>query len=368
MCKHWAILALACGLAVPGVLAASDHADPVTFDTALVREPNITGLFVFPDGDRLVVVLNVYRALSVPPPYKLQDYELEVLIDLHSRVSFASEQMRSRYGGEVVDPSGIRPDVTITVQLANDATLASKTVTGLQRPEEIRWYAGVRDDPFIFPRFFNRNVVSTVMSIPASSFPAGQQDFVFWAVTRRKSDGEQIDHVGRSARTQLPRFGFLNHLPPSEHVAEIQERQARGAGIGRFLMRRVAPATDLYAYTLALRHYDAQPDVMIYTTRFEPGYPNGRRLPDDIVGMSCAQGDCILQELALIDSETWPRQTVNDKEFLSEFPYLAEPWPERPPMPMESYLSNAALLALAGLGLALLLALLWWWCLQRGRV
>ena len=223
----------------------------------------------------------------------------------------------------------------------------------------------MRDDPFIFPRFFKRNVISTVMSIPMSSFPAGQQDFVFWAVTRHKADGEQIDHVGRSARTQLPRFGFLNHLPPSEHVAEIHRRQEKGAGISRFIMRRLAPANDLYAYTLALRHYDAQPDVMVFTSRFEPGYPNGRRLADDIVGLSCAQGDCILQELSLIDAEAWPRPTVNDKEFLSEFPYLAEPWPERPPMPMERQLSNGALLALTGLGLALVLALLWWWCRRR---
>jgi hypothetical protein len=36
-------------------------------------------------------------------------------------------------------------------------------------------------------------------------------------------------------------------------------------------------------------------------------------------------------EAAFTDTEEWPRQTVNDKEFLSEFPYLAEPWPAKEP-------------------------------------
>jgi hypothetical protein len=36
-----------------------------------------------------------------------------------------------------------------------------------------------------------------------------------------------------------------------------------------------------------------------------------------------------LQETSYIEGG-WPRATTNDKAFLDDWPYLAEPWPERP--------------------------------------
>jgi hypothetical protein len=39
-----------------------------------------------------------------------------------------------------------------------------------------------------------------------------------------------------------------------------------------------------------------------------------------------------LQELSFIEGD-WPRATVNDKPFLADWPYVAEPWPDRPPPP-----------------------------------
>ena len=56
------VLALCLG---PVAALASDHADPAVpalFDTSVVKEPNITGLFVFPKGDQLVFIYNVYRS------------------------------------------------------------------------------------------------------------------------------------------------------------------------------------------------------------------------------------------------------------------------------------------------------------------
>jgi hypothetical protein len=71
---------------------------------------------------------------------------------------------------------------------------------------------------------------------------------------------------------------------------------------------------------------------MIYTNRFPPGFPNGRLLPDDVAALTCATGDCILQELSFVEGG-WPRATVNDKPFLDDWPYLAEPWPDTPETP-----------------------------------
>ena len=97
---------------------------------------------------------------------------------------------------------------------------------------------------------------------------------------------------------------------------------------------------DLIQVTLQIRRYDLVPDVMVYSNRFPAGFPNGRRLKDDVVAQVCATGDCLLQELSYIEAKpgVWPRATVNDKPLPSEWPMLAEQWPDmqEAPPPTES--------------------------------
>ena len=90
---------------------------------------------------------------------------------------------------------------------------------------------------------------------------------------------------------------------------------------------------------LEVRDYDAYPDVMIYNLDRPDGYPNGRRIADDIVGYNCALGDCALQEVAFIEGDSFTRQTINDKTFLDDFPYLAEPWPSTGHAPDHTHFS-----------------------------
>ena len=186
----------------------------------------------------------------------------------------------------------------------------------------IKWYSGVRDDPFIFPQFFGTNVIAMVIRIPLDYFPGGRQDFMFWATSQHR--GKQIDHVGRSQRTQLPRFDFLNTVHPKDHVPAIIE-QRDNPGLKDDFLRSVSLTE------FNLRPYDLQPDVMYYTRRsgFEAKYPNGRQLEDDVANLTCLQGDCQLFELSQSHrrSATFPggRPTRNDKEFSDTFPYLADP-------------------------------------------
>lgn len=344
--------------------SASDHADPALpaeFDPSLVKEPNITGLFVFPKGDRLVLVYNVFRSLSSPPPYNFEDYEFVVYMDLHSQIDYNNAEIRARYGGEVVNPQGIKPDATITIRINNQAELAEKTVEGLQNPDDIQWYVGVRDDPFIFTPFFGVNVVSMVMSIPMSAFPEGQQDWILWGITRKKGSTEILDHIGRGLRTQLPRFGFINTLPPSAHAEAINTQAHKSDGIRKFLMSYVAPATNLYDETFAIRYYDGQPDVCIYTSRYPVLFPNGRALEDDIAKIACDFGDCILVELAIAVGKIYPRPVVNDKPFNADFPYLAEPWPDKPAAPPKKGLSTQWQIRIfIGLVIGFSLLILYW--------
>ena len=173
------------------------------------------------------------------------------------------------------------------------------------------------------------------VSIPFASFPGNQQDWLLWGTTTKVSNGKLIDHVGRSNRTQLGRLDFLNTLHPSQHVAAIDKKHKQGhqlqSGLshlmGHFLP--VGGVSGLFTYVLQVRRYDNRPDVMIFTTRRPAGFPNGRRLEDDVAGLTCAQGDCVLQEVAYVEGH-WPRATKNDKEFTDQFPYLAAPWPNAP--------------------------------------
>jgi hypothetical protein len=315
----------------PSAVRASDHADPLN-----LTDPysNITGLFIFPRGDQYILVFNVRKSLVGPKPYPLSPYDYVVHIDLTTPVSFNSTEDRARYGGTIVVPEKLHADATVTVHLNDDTTLKDISFNGLKGTDRIRLYTGVRDDPFIFPRFFKVNVISMVMSIPMDAFPEGQRDFILWATTSK--DGKQLDHVGRSVRSQLPRFGALNTAAPKDHVNLLMKEKKFWDDLCNFLNGNKewwSPAiAGLIEFTFQIRKYDLAPDVMIYTSRFPPGYPNGRQLPDDVNAITCTTGDCLLQELSFIEGD-WPRATVNDKKFLDEWPYLAEPWADRTPAP-----------------------------------
>src|SRR5262245_18626151 len=154
-------------LFLPSAFQSSDHADPVNLE---VLESGITDLFAFPDGDQMIVILNTRRALTTPPPYQLEPFEFAIYMDLHSKVTVDNAEERARYGGSIVKPEDIKEDVTIKIRLKNDATLNTVKYEGLENTGGIKLFTGVRDDPFIFPRFFKRNTIAMVLSIPFMYF------------------------------------------------------------------------------------------------------------------------------------------------------------------------------------------------------
>src|SRR5262249_52883980 len=125
-----------------------------------------------------------------------------------------------RYGGRIAHPEGIKEDATIKIRLNADATVMGQPeYTGLLHTDEFKVFTGVRADPFIFPRFFKKNTIAMVFSMPKTAFP--RDTFLLWAAAF-KGDKE-VDHVGRSNRTQQARFDSLNFLHPSQHVAQIMK-------------------------------------------------------------------------------------------------------------------------------------------------
>ncbi len=349
---------LAALLLVAAAAGASDHADPITLSNL---DAGLTGLFVFPEGDDLVFILTLHRGLTSTPPYDLEKFEYAIHIDHHSRVMFGNDSELARYGGSIPNPEGISADVSLRFRLDEKGDLTE----GYPRYEGIsgagaKVASGVYDDPFIFPRFFGTNVIAMAVALPRSAIPSGSM--LVWATTTKAGKGEQIDLVGRSNRTQLGRLDFLNTLPPDEHVAAVEKRLAGGNRVQKVLahlMEHLMPVSalqGLYQYVLQVRDYDVFPDVLIYSDSRAPGFPNGRRLEDDVAGLTCAQGDCVLQEVAFIEGG-WPRKTVNDKPFAAEFPYLAPPHPEKP----EHVHRDPCLKVFWIVVAALLLLLVWRW-------
>jgi hypothetical protein len=347
-----------------------------------------------------VIILCVRPMLTQTSSLVLEPYEYRIHIDTKNTVAYLDEkkdrpaaspgfgggyqpkpgkgrepmtieESRARYGGMVDSPESIDDDIVITIALHNDASLRDITFKGLRDatriskykrdPDVISIWTGVRDDPFIFPAFFGTNVVAMVLSIPVKCFPPDSNDWLIWATSHEGS--RQHDHVGRSLRTQNPRFEILNTLHPRDHVAAI-----RRADEDPTLVRDLGLRSNLQGLA-AFRRWDFVPDVMIYKRDIPVGLPNGRLIYDDVAAILAQFGDTALLELShQHPNGTWPRRTINDKPFfhttddkphLAKFPYLAEPWPDKEPSPPPMLTAkNQAKLAVVPSGAVIVLALI----------
>ena len=174
----------------------------------------------------------------------------------------------------------------------------------------IRSHAAVHDDPFIFPPFFGTNVIALAVRVPYASLPQSspQRTYLMWATTHQNRSGSdllgpQTDHVGRSQRTQLPRFDLLNTLHPNKHVEAIKNAKANPPLMDDVLGYLFPP---LFRY----RSFDEHADVMVVSREHPAGFPNGRRLEDDVARLTCDQGDCQLYEMSFAKPGRYNRITA----------------------------------------------------------
>jgi hypothetical protein len=361
------------------------------------------------------VILCVRRALTETNKLMLEPYTYRIHMDLNNSIEYENQEeekkindvgsyhpisgndrepmsineARNRYGGMVGNANGISATVTITLELKNDATLRKLLIEGLsvngmvktlridgpngsedvvigkRDPKKVSIWTGVRDDPFIFPAFFKTNIVAMVLSVPISCFPPEKHDWLIWATSHEGS--KQVDHVGRSLRTQNPRFDILNTLHPRDHVTTIKQADDNPS-----LIRDVGVRINLQGVAAYRKRWDFVPDVMIYKRNIPVGFPNGRLLYDDVAALLAQHGDTLLLELShQHPNGGWPRRTTNDKPFnettedkpqLAKFPYLAEPWPDRDPPPPpaltsenQGKLSTLVVILVLGIGLVFVL-------------
>ena len=227
------------------LLFGSDHADPIDPFDQEREEGGLTDLFAFPKGDQLVLILCLRRHLVDSESKYLEDYTYDINLDTKSTVKsghdgycaegdkrLSVDEATARYGGCVAHPEDIDPTVTLRFRLNKDGSI--REVTSPSRPREsstatiegkvevpgARFEGGVFDDPFIFPALLQHERLRHRDEPSPGCVRRPPKSFVIWATASKGK--RQIDHVGRSLRTQNPRFELLNTLAPKLHAPAIQ--------------------------------------------------------------------------------------------------------------------------------------------------
>jgi hypothetical protein len=190
-----------------------------------------------------------------------------------------------------------------------------------------RFYAGLRSDPWFADVegilnnfqvtgqdfFAGKNVFGIVLEVPSSALGPNSPIGV-WARTMAPVDGtlSEVDQMGRPLINALfnpaeeDRQAF-NRTPPAQQRAIFLPKfvatlQAFGYG--------EAEATQIAMQLL--------PDILPYDTVSAAGYPNGRKLTDDMID--------IMLTLATNGKVTTDRVGPHT-DLLDDFPYLGPPHP-----------------------------------------
>lgn len=278
-------------LGTAGVSVGSDHGDTPQLVGAGRHDTRITDLFAFRQSNNLVLIVCTNPAIppSVTSYQFPSDLTIKIHIDNNSPVSFTNPGDNALYGGTILNPAGIQEDITFTLTF-NGAGTPQLSTAGLPGgPGSVQLFTGLRDDPFIRGPVIGRNVAAIVMELPLASVVASQSTLLIWATADIDDFATPFEEmVGRSLRSQQAPFLAMNTLHPSQHQAVL----------------------------------GAVPDVMIYNTAAAAGFPNGRRLDDDVVDMVYAVDPTLVQGVVNTDA---PFPSTNDKPFSSHFPYLAAP-------------------------------------------
>lgn len=315
----------------------SDHSDTPDPRT------DITDLFVFqaPGGDaRSVLILNINPdasahevAFDPTVSYELKidtDGDLEADIAFH--ILFAVPSLGShlasvhRSVGSAARGTGPIGEVTIS-----NAPVSVDSEVRIAAVDRYRFFAGLRSDPWFadvdgvlddfrftgHDTFADRNVFGIVLEVPNASL-GPVAPIRLWARTMAPLHGEvtQVDQVGRPLinavfnRTDAGQAAF-NQTPPTHQRLRFADQFATAL---RSLGHAEADARGLAEELL--------PDVLMYDWSKPAGYPNGRRLTDDILDIRVA----MLTAGRLTSDLVGPHS-----DLLDEFPYLAAPHPASKP-------------------------------------
>jgi hypothetical protein len=342
------------GLTPPGGSVQTDITDVYAFQSPthpknMVLALNVNGVAspteAAPGPNRTFAEAIPQVKSSSPVTYNFHvDNNGDAVTDVSIQVSFGKAKKDGAQKMRVL-LTGVKGNKKVNLEWQSTAFGKSPKV---KRERGIGLFAGRRDDPFFFDLtgflnilgpgrsllgcgsatshperdfFARRNVSSIVIELPSKLLTRGSSKIGVWASTNMP--GLQIDRMGRPAIATV--FIPNNPLPPdrvsdgksslkstynhsdpvndqSNFRSEIIDTLVQGFG------RTTADANKLADFLL--------PDILTVDTASSAGFPNGRRLNDDVIDT----------ELNLLSNGGITTDCVPaDNTLLSTFPYLGNP-------------------------------------------
>ena len=316
-------------------MAAHNDAPQTTLDP----QADITDFYAFtsrpnPNGpiSEVNFLLNVFPGAGLADSFS-SDLDYQIAIDrdgddredtiYRTRFGPASADGRQSAQLDVVDvASGV---VTSLVDTTTNAIGSSSNFTHFL-------FAGLRDDPFFGSthdirhfadsgdaseltgnnEFAGENVMTIAVRVPLSDVTLGGVNPSVNVWTRTiDGDGNQLDRAGRP---------LLNSLVLSREDAVTHRTTSPETDRGNFRNSVIAQvkslSNDTYTDTEAAALADTLlPDVLTLDTRQPGGYPNGRKIGDDVVDLELAR---------LTKGRVTTDGVDNDNPARDSFPYLGD--------------------------------------------
>ena len=364
-----ALTALLMATAMPAL--AADHRDSPVVDDDPAADINDVYMFRDPNNSkRLVLVLSTYP-LENPRFATSYQYDPDVIFQIG--FDFTGKGTFSKFVTAQFSPlsngAGSLQTVTITMPSGRKIT-GNVTQPTIQAPEPkptiissngINVFAGPRDDPFFFDLVGFNRVVSEINSTSVNGGPGTVDPSLFthvdafagFNVQALVIDAPIIDFVGKNQKFGISAFSYRKVGPKIRNdartitfdgtVYEAVDRMGNPAVNTAFIspalkdgFNTALPRNDATDYgsvvVASLKKYGtndantkilasvAFPDTLKLDLSKPDGFPNGRRLQDDVIDT----------ELQLVFNQKLgggfgDGVNANDRPFLTHFPFVAEP-------------------------------------------
>ena len=293
---------------------------------------DITDLYVFQkpgDPSKTILILNVNpeapsRASAFDPQasYELKidtdgDFEAEIAFHVLFTTEADGSQTATVYRAEGAAARGAGPAGEAVIQRAPVSFTAEALIT-TQGPYQ--FYAGLRSDPFFAdPDGFQNNMQWT-----GQDYWAGKNVFgiVLEAPNRALGPNPRIGVWGRTMALVHGALTPVNQMGrPGNNVFRqgADTNATRPAQQRELFSAQYVDTFKAFGYTEAEANALALewlPDILPYNTTSAAGYPNGRKLADDIVDEAVSLLTCGRLTSDLLGPHT---------DYLADFPYLGPP-------------------------------------------
>ncbi len=338
---------------IPGPARAADHRDSPRLKgiTATAGNIDINDVYVFQspnDKNNTVIIVTLSPAAGVigPATFRMGAlYEIRVQSGVNATTPFFDTlllQLRfsapNNQGRQFVQLTKVNPFSDAAVELAVGLTGADASIKG---GGKLR--ASIFDDPFFFDLnafnafveraeagaslpvrvapflppnipnsfFAGLNTLAIVMEVPNATLGATKKAPGLRVWARTVVAGEQLDRMGIPAiNTAIIPTSYKNAFNTGSPQGDPGFRE-----LATEHQQELFGTSTAYASAVATA---LLPDVLSYNSTSATGFPNGRRLTDDVIDT----------ELAILTNGALKTDRVgNDSAFQKKFPYLATPNP-----------------------------------------